>query len=144
MFQLTSDEFDSQRSQIVTFDESRSVKYSKYKPFVFTEQGVSMLSSVLRSKTAIQVNVAIMRTFVRLRGVLARNSALAMRLSELEQKYSDHDDKFKTVFEAIRKLMATGSPVTQKRIKGMSKDWIRAENSISFINLAHGYAQEHS
>lgn len=81
-----------------------------------------MLSSVLRSKTAIQVNVAIMRTFVRLRGVLARNSALAMRLSELEQKYSDHDDKFKTVFEAIRKLMATGSPVTQKRIKGMSKD----------------------
>ncbi len=122
MFQLTSDEFDSQRSQIVTFDESRSVKYSKYKPFVFTEQGVSMLSSVLRSKTAIQVNVAIMRTFVRLRGVLARNSALAMRLSELEQKYSDHDDKFKTVFEAIRKLMATGSPVTQKRIKGMSKD----------------------
>ena len=81
-------------------------KYSKYLPMAFTEQGVAMLSSVLRSKRAIQVNIAIMKTFVKLRELLATHQDLAQKLEALERKYEGHDTQFKLVFDAIRDLMA--------------------------------------
>jgi hypothetical protein len=74
----------------------------RYPPFAFTEQGVAMLSSVLRSKRAIQVNVEIMRAFVQLRRLLTSNTDLSKKLAQLEQKY---DAQFKIVFDAIRELM---------------------------------------
>jgi len=82
------------------------LKFSK-RVTAFTEQGVAMLASVLRSKRAILVNVEIMRTFVRLRQILASNSALSRRLDELEKKY---DRQFKVVFDAIRQLMSPPRP----------------------------------
>lgn len=74
----------------------------RYAPYAFTEQGVAMLSSVLRSQRAVLVNVEIMRTLVRLRQMLAAHADLQRRLDELESKY---DSKFRVVFEAIRQLM---------------------------------------
>lgn len=99
MFQLTSEESEALRSQSVI---SRSWGGRRYLPHVFTEQGVAMLSSVLRSTRAIQVNVEIMRAFVRLRQVLSSHKDLARRLEELERRY---DAQFKVVFDAIRQLM---------------------------------------
>ena len=107
MFELTRDEITG-ISQFVT---SSDLKFSK-RVTVFTEQGVAMLSSVLRSKRAIAVNVEIMRTFVKLRQILTSNVDLAHRLDELEAKY---DRQFKVVFDAIRLLM-TPKPVKQKEI----------------------------
>lgn len=104
MLQLTADEFDDLRCQTGT---SRSWGGRRYPPYAFTEQGVAMLSSVLRSERAVQVNVEIMRAFVRLRQALAANADLALRLDELERRY---DAGFKAVFEAIRKLMAPPPP----------------------------------
>ena len=86
-------------------------------PYAFTEQGVAMLSSVLKSKRAIQVNVAIMRTFVRLREMIISNKELARRLDELEKKY---DKQFKLVFDAIRELMTPPEP--RKRPIGFLAD----------------------
>ncbi len=102
MFRLTDEEFYSLRSQIVTLETGRG-RHRKYLPYAFTEQGVAMLSSVLRSKRAVRVNVEIMRAFVRLREVLAAHKDLARKLEALEKKY---DSQFKVVFVAIRKLMA--------------------------------------
>lgn len=101
MFVLDKREFGAWRSQFVTSEADR--KGLRYAPMAFTEQGVAMLSTVLRSKRAITVNVEIMRTFVRLRQMLASNSELASKLNELEQKY---DRQFKVVFDAIRQLMS--------------------------------------
>jgi len=78
----------------------------RYLPYAFTEQGVAMLSSVLRSKRAIQVNVAIMRTFVKLREILLTHKELAHQLVDLERRLEDHDEQIQTIFEAIRQLMA--------------------------------------
>jgi phage regulator Rha-like protein len=118
MFQLTWEEVEDLRSHFVTLDadqnrQDRSIRsqfvilkpgaHSKYLPYAFTEQGVAMLSSVLRSRRAIQVNVAIMRAFVKLREILATHKDLARKLDEMEKKY---DSQFKVVFEAIRALMA--------------------------------------
>lgn len=102
MFQLTGDEAAALRSQIVTLKAGRG-QHRKYRPYVFTEQGVAMLSSVLHSERAIQVNIAIMRAFVRLREMIGSNKVLARRLNELEKKY---DAQFRVVFDAIRELMA--------------------------------------
>jgi hypothetical protein len=101
MFQLTSEEFDVLRSQFATSTSPRGGR--RYLPYVFTEQGVAMLSSVLRSERAVQVNVEIIRAFVRLRQLLRENADLARRLDELEARY---DRQFKAVFDAIRQLMA--------------------------------------
>ena len=90
-------------------------QHSKYLPYAFTEQGVAMLSSVLHSKRAIRVNVEIMRTFVRLRQMLAANADLARKLAALEKKY---DAQFKVVFDAIRELMTP--PETRKRPIGFA------------------------
>jgi ORF6N domain-containing protein len=100
MFQLTEEEFENLKSQIVT---SSWGGLRRARPYAFTEQGVAMLSSVLNSKPAVQVNIAIMRAFVRLRRMIASNKELAKRLNELERKY---DAQFKVVFDAIRELMA--------------------------------------
>ena len=100
MFQLTTEETTALRSQFVT---SKGRGGRQYRPYVFTEQGVAMLSSVLHSERAIQVNIAIMRAFVQLREMIGSNKGLARRLNELEKKY---DSQFRVVFEAIRELMA--------------------------------------
>ena len=79
----------------------------RYPPMAFTEQGIAMLSSVLRSERAIAVNIAIMRTFVKLRRMLETNTKLARKIGEMEKKY---DAQFRVVFEAIRQLMAPPAP----------------------------------
>ena len=106
MFQLSREETDFLRSQIVTLKMGRG-QHRKYLPYVFTEQGVAMLSSVLRSSRAIQVNIEIMRAFIRLRQMLASHAELARKFDALEKKY---DAQFKEVFEAIRQLMAPPEP----------------------------------
>jgi hypothetical protein len=85
------------------------------RPYAFTEQGVAMLSSVLRSRQAIKVNIAIMRAFVRLRELLALNKDLAERINVLEQKDVQHDARFRIVFEAIQELTKE-TPKTKRRI----------------------------
>ena len=102
MFQLNADEAAFLRSQTVTLKTGRG-QHRKYLPYAFTEQGVAMLSSVLRNPRAVQVNIEIMRAFVRLRKMLASNAQLAGKLDALEKKY---DAQFRVVFEAIRQLMA--------------------------------------
>jgi len=116
-FRLSADEFANLRSQIATASgkslaiRSQTVTASKrnirYLPYAFTEQGVAMLSSVLRSQRAVEVNIAIMRTFVRLREMLLSNADLARKLADLESKY---DAQFKVVFDAIRELMLPPDP----------------------------------
>jgi hypothetical protein len=111
MIELTPDEAESLRSQFVILKSGRGM-HSKYPPMAFTEQGVAMLSSVLRSERAVQVNIEIMRAFVRLRRFLADNAELSRKLEALERKY---DVQFKVVFDAIRGLMtpksATSRPI---------------------------------
>ena len=107
-FQLTNDELDALRSQIAT---SSSHGGRRYLPYAFTEQGVAMLSSVLRSARAVEVNIAIMRTFVQLRRLMDRNRDLARKIEALEKKY---DEQFAAVFAAIKELIApAASPKKQ-------------------------------
>jgi ORF6N domain len=108
MFQLTREEVRSLRSQIATSKQGRGGR--RYAPLVFTEQGIAMLSTVLNSERAIQVNIEIMRAFVRLREMIATHKDLARKLEALERRY---DAQFKVVFDAIRELMAP--PESKKR-----------------------------
>lgn len=103
MFQLSPQEFKILRSRTVTSNAGRGGR--RYAPYAFTEQGVAMLSSVLRSKRAILVNIQIMRAFVKLRKMLATRRALAHKLDELEKRIEGHDEEITAIFEAIRKLM---------------------------------------
>ncbi len=105
MFVLEKTEFETWRSQFVISNADR--KGLRHPPMAFTEQGVAMLSSVLRSKRAVLVNIEIMRTFARLRQMLSSNAELAKQLKDLEGKY---DRQFKVVFDAIRKLMTPPEP----------------------------------
>ena len=114
MFQLTTEEFSDLRSQFVTSSQWGG---RRYPPYAFTEQGVAMLSSVLRSKRAVQVNIEIMRAFVRLRKMLASHADLARKLEDLEKKY---DAQFRVVFDAIRQLMQPPEP--KKRGIGFVKE----------------------
>ena len=123
-FRLLGEEFDNLRSQIVTTSSNPSVIWSqivtrsqKYRrsdslPVAFTEQGVAMLSSVLRSTRAVEVNIAIMRTFVQLRRLMDTNRNLARKIEALEKKY---DEQFAVVFEAIKELITPPS-LPRKRI----------------------------
>jgi len=111
MFQLTKEEFINLRSQIVT----SSWGGRRYLPYVFTEQGVAMLSSVLKSEKAIRVNIAIMRTFAKLREIVSTHKELAYKLAELERKIERHDKEITTILEAIRQLMSP-SEKTRPRI----------------------------
>ena len=109
MFQLTKKEDEVLRSQIGISKKGWGGR--RYAPYVFTEQGVAMLSSVLRSERAVAVNIEIMRAFVKLREMLSSHKELARKLTEMESKY---DQQFKVVFDAIRQLMAP-PPVPKKR-----------------------------
>ena len=99
MFQLTKEEYDSRRYQFGTLKRG---EHSKYLPLAFTEQGVAMLSSVLNSRRAVEVNILIMRAFVRLRGMISSHKELLRKLEEMEKKY---DEQFRVIFEAICQLM---------------------------------------
>ena len=117
MFQLTRQEKDE---LVATCDRFGSLKYSTSNPYVFTEQGVAMLSSILNSERAIQVNIAIMRVFVKLREIISTHKELAYKLDELERKIERHDEEIRAVFEAIRQLMAP--PEKPKRRIGFHID----------------------
>jgi len=101
LFQFNADEYAALRSQFATLKTGRG-GHRKYLPCVFTEQGVAMLSSILNSERAVQVNITIMRAFVQMREFAASNRVMARRLDDLEKKY---DSQFKVVFDAIRQLM---------------------------------------
>ncbi|MDP3111760.1 MAG: ORF6N domain-containing protein [Thermodesulfovibrionales bacterium] len=119
MFQLSNQEFVNLKSQIVT---SSWGGIRRANPYAFTEQGIAMLSSVLRSKRAIEVNIHIMRAFVKLRELMATHKDLARKLADMEKKY---DAQFKGVFDAIRQLMAP--PETKKRKIGFEVRESRAK-----------------
>ena len=113
MFQLTVREAESLRSQIVTLERGRGRgRHRKYRPYAFTEQGVAMLSSALRSSRAVAVNIQIMRVFVRVRQMYHANGELARRIDRLERKY---DGQFTVVFQAIREIVAP-PPMARRRI----------------------------
>ena len=99
LFELTQQEYTSLRYQFGTLKKG---EHSKYLPFAFTEQGIAMLSGVLNSPRAVQVNITIMRSFVKLREVLATHKDLVLKLQELEKKY---DEQFQIVFDAIRQIL---------------------------------------
>ena len=117
MFQLTEDEVEVLISQIAISKNVHSIlKFQtgksrgrggrRHLPYAFTEQGVAMLSSVLRSPRAVEVNIAIMRTFVQLRRLMDSNELLAEKIEALEQKYAEHDSQFHLVFDAIKQLIS--------------------------------------
>jgi len=124
MFVLTQDEFARLRSQIVTSNNERRGG-RQYPPMAFTEQGVAMLSTVLHSRRAIEVNIQIMRAFVQLREMLMTHADLARKLEALEKKY---DRQFRVVFDSIRALMA--DPQKQKRRIGFTAKESRAAYKI--------------
>ena len=110
MFQLNQREFNFLRSQIVT---SNGRGGRRYKPYVFTEQGVAMLSSALKSKRAIEINILIMRAFVKLREIISSNKKMSERIDKLEKKY---DEQFLIVFEVIKQLMKPIKSKDERRI----------------------------
>ncbi len=117
VFKLKKDERShSLRSQFVTLKRG---EHSKYSTYAFTEQGVAMLSSVLHSDRAIQVNIMIMRAFVQLRQWLATHKDLARKLEEMEQKY---DEQFRTIFEAIQQLVTPDVPKSKRKIGVVDKN----------------------
>jgi hypothetical protein len=118
MFQLSKEETENWKSQVVISNPAAKMGVRK-RPYAFTEQGVAMLSSVLNSDRAIEVNVAIMRAFVRLRELLATHKDLARKLEELEKKY---DAQFQVVFEAIRQLMTPPSEPPKKGRIGFARE----------------------
>lgn len=124
MFQLTWDEARSLRSQFVTLNNeqeeaSKRGRHIKYLPYVFTEQGVAMLSSVLNSERAIQVNILIMRAFVKLKETLLTHKELAAKIEELEAKFGGHDEQIRGILEAIKQLLEQPK-LPEKRISGFS------------------------
>lgn len=114
MFQLTNEEFQTLTSQIVMSNGRGGLRRP---PYAFTEQGVAMISGVLRSDRAVEVNIEIMRAFVRMRRMIASHSALARKVLELEKRY---DGQFKVVFQALRKLI--GDQVKERRPVGFRID----------------------
>ncbi|MFL6228759.1 MAG: ORF6N domain-containing protein [Pyrinomonadaceae bacterium] len=117
MFQLTNEEMESLRCQIGTLKPTGRGRHRKYLPYAFTEQGVAMLSSVLRSRRAVEVNIAIMRAFVNLRRMMLSNEELNRRVTALERKY---DENFKVVFDALRRLLV--APERPRRRIGFTAD----------------------
>ena len=113
MFQLSDEEREILKSQFATSSWGGARRAN---PYAFTEQGVAMLSSVLNSERAIQVNIAIMRAFVKLREILSTHKELAYKLKELENKIERHDGEIRSIFEAIRQLMAPPPEKPKRRI----------------------------
>ena len=116
MYQLAREEVTILRSQFVT----SSWGGRRYLPYVFTQEGVAMLSSVLNSERAIQVNILIMRAFVRLREVLLTHKEIITKIESLEKKYSDHDKKIRDIFDAIRQLLEPPK-AKERRLIGFHK-----------------------
>jgi len=112
MFQLTKEEFEKWKSQIVT--SKGDVMGLRKLPRVFTEQGVAMLSSVLKSKRAIAINIEVMRTFTKIRDLLSTHHELQKQIDEIEQKFDVHDHKIRVILDAIKKLMEP-PPIEKKR-----------------------------
>jgi hypothetical protein len=117
MFQLTEKEYESLRSQFATLETGRG-KHRKYMPYTFTENGVYMLSAVLKSKVAIEVSIEIMRTFAKLREFTLHYNALGKKLIELERK---NDKQFKEVF-AILDTLVNETQKTDEKVMGFIKD----------------------
>ncbi len=113
MFQLNAKEHASLISQIVI---SKGRGGRRFRPYAFTEQGVAMLSSVLNSERAIHVNIQIMRTFTKIKEMLAGNEMLRRRIEELERKFEKHDKQFKIVFQAMREVLEAPAPPKKKLI----------------------------
>jgi hypothetical protein len=113
-FQLTEDEYDSLRSQFVTLEKTGRGKHRKYLPYAFTENGVYMLSAVLKSKVAVQVSIDIMRTFTKLREFSLHYNALAKQLIELERKNSK---EFQNIYKILDELIA-GTKETDAKVMG--------------------------
>jgi phage regulator Rha-like protein len=121
MFQLTADEFDFLRSQNATLENIESLwsqnatlevnrgKHRKYLPYVFTEHGTVMLASVLKSQTAVEASIQIVKAFVKFKEIISSQAVLASKIEELESKY---DNQFKQVFDAIRQLMVHSPEIT--------------------------------
>jgi len=103
MYQLTQEEYDVLRSRFVI--SKKRCGGRRYLPYVFTQEGVAMLSNVLRSPQTIQVNIEFMRAFVRLKQLISTNKQIAQQITKLEKKYNEHDEKFELVFEAIRQIL---------------------------------------
>jgi hypothetical protein len=116
MFQLAEKEAGFLRSQIATSKRGGR----RYLPYAFTQEGIAMLSSVLSSERAIQVNILIMRAFVRLKEALVDYNKLAIKINDLEKKYIGHDEKMHEIFEAIKQLIAS-PPEEKRRITGFGK-----------------------
>ena len=114
MFELSAEETQSLRFQFETSKSGRGGR--RYVPHAFTEQGIAMLSGVLNSPRAIHANIQIMRTFTKLRELLATNELIRQKIEELERKYEKHDKQFKIVFETIRELLETPKPKSKKPI----------------------------
>ncbi len=132
MFVLTREEFAEWRSQFVT---SRADRMGlRHAPMAFTEQGVAMLSTVLNSERAIRVNIAIMRAFVRLREALSVHRNLAAKLADLERRIAGHDEGIRTLFEAIRQLMAPPEP--RRRPVGFRVEEARAAYRVRRLRRA--------
>jgi phage regulator Rha-like protein len=112
MFRVAPEEIESLRFQIGTSNTSRGGR--RYLPYVFSEQGVAMLSSVLNSKRAVQMNIAIIRVFIKLREAAISQKDLSRRIDSLEHKYQNHDQEIKAVFDAIRRLISTPAPSKHK------------------------------
>lgn len=119
MFEMTDEELSNWRSQNVT---SNSIKMGlRYKPFCFTEHGVLMLSSVLRSERAVQVNIQIMRVYSKMKELLLMNKDILLKLEKLEQHSIKHDKEIKLIFDTIKKLISNPTERTQRI--GFKKDW---------------------
>jgi len=119
MFEMTEEELSNWRSQFVT---SNSLKMGlRYKPFCFTEHGVLMLSSVLRSERAVQVNIQIMRVYSKMKELLLMNKDILFKLEKLEKNSDKHDREIRLIFEAIKKLIA--QPVERTKRIGFKKEW---------------------
>lgn len=117
-FQLSWEEVELLRSHSVILRGEAQGKgqHAKYPPYAFTQEGVAMLSSVLRSERAVQVNIAIMRAFVRVKALLASHKELAAELAQLESRVDRHDREIQTIFEAIHQLIAEPKEEPKKRI----------------------------
>ena len=120
MFQLTQEQTRALRFQIGTSNEGRGGR--RYLPYAFTQEGVAMLSSVLNSERAVQVNIVIMRAFVKLREIMATHKYLAHKIGALERKYKEHDEEIQVVFKAIRKLLQPPPVRSKRRIGFITSD----------------------
>lgn len=115
MFEITRDEYHSLRSQFVTLETGRG-KHSKYLPYAFTEQGVAMLSSVLKSKQAIDVNIAIMRAFVQMRQLSSQYEELARLVAKIDKRSIRNSEEIALIMKALKEIMSPKVPAGKRRI----------------------------